>query len=695
MPLLRTALLTALGTSSLAALAQSSTPPATLQAVEVRSSSDYVQESTHSSLATRSDQHLLDVSQSVQVVGPSALQDQQVRSLDEALQHVSGITQGSTRAGTQDAFVRRGFSAESTGGVLRDGVRSMQARNFSATTEQVEVLKGPASTLYGIQEPGGVINVVSKLPLERHHTQVQLEGMQAGGYAAQFDHTAPLVDSDWSYRLVASTEQRDDWRNFGRHRRDLVAPSLAWRSGGTEFTVAYEHSRYDMPFDDGTLLSNGRPLDIPRERRLSEPLSRMAGSTDFTTVRLQQALNAQWTARATLAHNRHRYDDWRVRANSYNADTGLLRRRVDGRQGVDDQSSYAVADLLGKFQAAGLQHELLLGVDHEHTTNRTAQEFARLTVSGFNPFDPVYGQVALPTATNPEANQGLARLRTSAVFVQDSITLSPRWIVSAALRYQRYQQYEGAGDVFTVSQESRGSQLLPRLGLVYKLSPSASLYANYATSFVPNVSSNPSQGSFAPTQGRSFELGSKWALGERFAGTVALFDIEKRNIVVNLDEDTARAIGKARARGLELDVAAQIGRAVRLVGSYAYTDTQVLEDAAGLQGNRLPDAARHQASLGVHATPGWRTDDLVWHVQGSLRYVGERAGDEANSFDLPAYTVADLGLGTQFDWDGTQLRLDLLLRNAFDKTYYPSADGAMRLAVGEPRNFSVRLSATF
>lgn len=682
----------ALAAPAMSAMAQTASPAV----VEIRGALDYIDESGQASTATRTDQSLMNVAQSVQVVGPTLLEDLQVRTLDDALSLVSGIAQAPTRAGTQDSFVRRGFTGNSSTGLLRDGVRSIQARNFSATTERVEVLKGPSSTLYGIQEPGGVINVVSKAPLARARTELQFDTEEAGGYGAQFDHTGPLGAGGWSYRLIASSEDRDDWRNFGTTRRDLVAPSLAWRGGGTEFVVSYEHTDYDVPFDDGAIFgADGGPIGIPRERRLSEPFSHMEGNSDFFSTRLQHALDSRWTARASYAFNRNRYSDWRVRANRYDDATGLLRRRVDGRMGVDDSSNYLVADVVGKFRLGAVGHEVLVGVDHERTLGRTAGELARVTHDGFDTANPVYGLIAVPTGIDDETRNARFLLSTTSLFAQDSMALGERWILSASVRYQRYRQEEGAGLDFVETQNISGSEVLPRVGALYKLGPQLSLYANYATSFVPNLASSPTQGAFDPTEGRSLELGSKFKVDQRISGTLALFDIEKKNIVVNLDDDTAQAIGKARARGAELDLTGQVSQQLQFIGSYAYTATEVLEDASGLKGNRLPNAPRHAASVAAHYTPGWRTGNLAWHLNAAVRYAGEREGDSANSLTLPSYTVADLGVGTAFKWNGTSLKLDLLLRNAFDRAYYTSADGAMRVLVGTPRQLGLRLRSTF
>ncbi|MCC8536478.1 TonB-dependent siderophore receptor [Xanthomonas axonopodis pv. poinsettiicola] len=663
-----------------------------LDAVQVRGVRGTSYAAPRANTATRTDAAILDVAQSIQVVTAAMLDDQRVRTLDDALVNVSGVMRAPNRAGTQDAFLRRGFGDSSNGSILRDGVRSMQNRNFSATTEQVEVLKGPASSLYGIQQPGGVINVISKQPQQLEHTQLQLNSTSVGGGGMMVDTTGPIGQSGFSYRAIASYDDVDHWRTFGTQRRRLVAPSLAWRNASTEVVLAVERTDYSMPFDDGTFFVDGKPLAIPRDRSLVEPFSKMDGKTDFATLRMRHVLSKDWTLRATAAYNRNRYDDVRARSDGYDSDTGLLRRRFDGREGVDDLSRYIVADALGHFNSQYVSHELLVGVDHENTDNHTDGELARLRIGGFDVWNPTYGTVAMPTEVDPDTRNLNSNLTSSSVFMQDAVSLGERWVLSAALRYQRWEQKEGGGSDYVVTQDIDGGELLPRLGLVYKLGTVASLYANYATSFVPNLSSNPAEGAFDPEKGRVHEIGAKVDLGERLAATLALYNINKRNVVISLDDDTARAVGQAQSRGVELDIAGRITPWLDVVGAYAYTATEILEDTPETEGNMMPNIARHQASLSLVARPQWTTGPVRWQVGGGTRYVGPRQGDEANSFELPSYVVVDASIGATLVMAGSRTAsLDLGLRNVFDRTYYPFADGETRVMVGEPRRFEARL----
>ena len=155
-----------------------------------------------SSVASKAPTARINEAQSVSVVTQQQLNDYQVTSLTDAMRFVSGVSEGNTLAGTEDGFVRRGFGSNSDGSIYRDGVRSSQGLNFDATTERVEVLKGSASLLYGIQNPGGVINIVSKKPQYDWHTKVSGRYASEGGGAGTVDVTGPLGDG-FALRMLA------------------------------------------------------------------------------------------------------------------------------------------------------------------------------------------------------------------------------------------------------------------------------------------------------------------------------------------------------------------------------------------------------------------------------------------------------------------------------------------------------------
>lgn len=265
---------------------------------------------------TRTETSLLNVPQAIDVVPQQVITDQAVSSLDEALYNVSGITQANTLGGTQDAVMKRGFGDNRDGSILRDGVRSVQARNFTPTTERVEVLKGPASMLYGMGEPGGMINMITKKPQLQQHTHVEGWGSSFKGGGGQLDVTGPLGTSGFAYRMIVDHDETDYWRNFGRNRQTVIAPSLMWYGESTTVRVAYEHMEYLVPFDRGTIIDSrtGKPVNTPRDRRFDESYNATRGDQDSVTLQVDQVLNESWKSSLTYAYSRNSYSDNQARA---------------------------------------------------------------------------------------------------------------------------------------------------------------------------------------------------------------------------------------------------------------------------------------------------------------------------------------------------------------------------------------------
>ncbi|WP_241775366.1 TonB-dependent siderophore receptor, partial [Pseudomonas corrugata] len=168
---------------------------------------------SQASTASKSDVPIKEEAQTINVVTQQTLDDYQVRSLSDAMKFVSGVNQGNTLGGSRDSLIKRGFGTNDDGSILRDGVRSNLGHNFSATTERVEVLKGPASMLYGALEPGGLVNIISKKPEYTQSTTLSGSAYSEGGGTMAVDTTGPVGDTGLAYRLIAERGHEDYWRN--------------------------------------------------------------------------------------------------------------------------------------------------------------------------------------------------------------------------------------------------------------------------------------------------------------------------------------------------------------------------------------------------------------------------------------------------------------------------------------------------
>ncbi|GJD54306.1 TonB-dependent siderophore receptor [Methylobacterium dankookense] len=677
--------------TSAAAQQSASDPVITLDELSVTSERPISRgyQPVRSSLATRSETPLLRVPQAVAVVTEQVLQDQQVRSLDEALVNVSGITQTNTVGGQRDAFIRRGFGENGDGSILRDGLRTALQRSFMPTTQRVEVLKGPASALYGILDSGGLINIVTKKPRFVEAGYVETWGTSFGGGGVELDHTGPIAGTSLAYRFIAQGRNQEYWRDFGMQSQQVVAPSLTWEGDDTRVTLAYEWSHYRMPFDRGTIFDprTGKPVRVPRERRFDERWSNTTGENHVASLSVERALADTWKATFDYAFSHNFFEDNQTRRVSFNPVTGILTRRADATQDANTSVHAARLDVVGRENLLGFGHEFLLGASYDYFEATRSRLIRGANDARFNIYAPVYGRLAPSfTVVARDSNQ-LERLSTPSVYAQDTISLTDRLTVVGGLRYQYFDQIAGRGLPFVRNTDVSGGRVVPRVGLVYLLADGLSAYGSYSQTFRPNTSVATAIGALPPEEGEAYEIGLKMEVADGVTATAALYDIVKSNVLYTevVDGITySRTAGRVGSRGFELDVAGRIAEGWSAIATYAYTDVTVLADPT-LKGNTLPNVAPHTASL-------FLTHDFGPVGGGRLRaglggrYVGVRAGDAANTFTLPDYAVLDAFLAYDTEVVGRPATVQLNLRNLTDETYYLSSLGTNTLgvAVGEP-----------
>ena len=658
----------------------------------------------------RSSALLQEIPQTVNVIPAQVIRDQAPRNLDDALANVSGITQGNTLGSTQDSVMTRGFGDNRNGSIMRDGMPVVQGRGLNATVDRVEVLKGPASLLYGIQDPGGVVNMVSKKPELEQYNALTLRGSTYGdgknGSGGGLDSTGALGESGLAYRMVLDHEDEDYWRNFGTHRETLVAPSLAWFGESTKLLFAYEHREFLTPFDRGTLIDprDNHPLDISRNRRLDEPFNNMEGRSDLYHFEADHELNDNWKAHFGYSWNRETYDASQVRVTAINTAKGTLTRSMDGTQNAISTDRFTTASLEGKVNVLGMQHDLVFGVDDEYRKIYREDLIRQKSLTTFSYLNPVYGREVAGTTVSPADSAQTDRLRSDSLFLQDSIHLTDQWILVAGGRFQEYDQYAGKGVPFKANTDSNGQKWVPRAGLVYRYTDALSFYGSYTESFKPNStiaplsgSSTVLDGSVAPEEAKSWEVGAKLDIPGRVTGNVALFDIKKRNVLVANSEGPVTiysAAGEVRSRGLEVDLTGQLSDRWSMIGSYAYTDAEVTEDP-DYKGKKLQNVARNTGSLSAVYDFGTIVGGDQLRVGAGARYVGERAGNAVNDFDLPSYTVADAFATYDTKVEGQKVKFQLNVKNLFDRTYYTSAASRFFVSMGDARQISLSSTLEF
>ena len=652
----------------------------------------------NTSTATLTNMPMLDIPQVVNTVSDKVLEDQHATTLDEALYNVSNVVQTNTLGGTQDAFVRRGFGANRDGSIMTNGLRTVLPRSFNAATERVEVLKGPASTLYGILDPGGLINVVTKRPERTFGGSLSATSSSFGGGTGQVDVTGPIDGTRLAYRLTGEYQDEDYWRNFGNERSTFIAPSITWFGDDATVTVLYSHRDYKTPFDRGTIfdLNTKKAVDVDRKTRFDEPFNVTDGQSDLAQLNAEYRLNSQWTAKFDYSYSQDKYSDNQARVMAYDAKTGNLTRRVDATQGSTQRMHSTRADLQGNVDIAGFYNEILTGVSYENYDLLRTDMMRCKNVKGFNICHPVYGKLNKCTTVSAADSDQTLKQESYSAYAQDALYLTDKWIAVAGMRYQYYTQYAGKGRPFNVNTDSRDEQWTPKLGLVYKLTPSVSLFANYSQTFMPQSSIASYIGDLPPETSNAYELGAKFDLFDGVTANIALFDIHKRNVLYNESvggETIAKTAGRVRSQGVEVDLAGSLTENTNIIASYGYTDAKVLEDP-DYAGKPLPNVPRHTGSLfltyDIHNAFAGNTLTLGGGGHG----VSRRSATNGADYYLPGYFVADAFAAYKMKLQ-YPVTLQVNVKNLFDKTYYTSSIATNNLGnqIGDPREvqFTVKM----
>ncbi|MGY4380394.1 iron complex outermembrane receptor protein [Bradyrhizobium sp. i1.3.6] len=662
-----------------------------------------------SSTTLRSGASPLDTSQAVNIVPEQVLKDQLPRNIDDALINVSGITQTNTLAGSQDAVIRRGFGDNRDGSIMRNGMPLVQGRSFNPAVESVEVLKGPASLLYGIMDPGGIVNTISKRPELYQHGSVTLLGSAFSasktGADGLLDVTGPIGDQGLAYRFIGYGVSEDYWRNFGRHREMLVAPSLAWYGQDTTVQLNYEHREFIYPFDRGTAFNpvTKAPLAVPSTRRLDEPFNNTWGTSDLMQASIEHRFNQDWKLYAGYSYNTETFSANQLRISTLNFTTGVETRSNDGTQGSLSNASYGTSYISGGFWLGNMRNEVVFGGDGQYRTIYR-DNLIRQATPAINVYNPVYGLVGPGTTVSNSDSAQTDKLGQWSLFFQDTLHLTERFALVGGVRYMDYDQIAGRGKPFVTNTNVSQDKVLPLGGAIFKLTDEISLYASYTESLKPNSTIAPIgiviDSNVAPEEGVSYETGVKFDLNKRISGTLALYDLDKKNVQTTKTNSAGvvelHTVGRARSRGVELDVTGRLTDSWALIGSYGYTDARVTaSEDRSLYGMKLQNVALNTASLYLVYDLGTALPGQL-RLGGGARYVGDRPGDAINSFFLPSYVVADIFATYETNYQNTPVIYQLNVKNLFDTVYYPSAAvNNLNVAIGDARRVSLSATVKF
>ncbi|MCG9739264.1 TonB-dependent siderophore receptor [Shewanella insulae] len=652
--------------------------------------------------AMRGNIDLMDTPQSVAVIPDFVTDEQLATNLSEVLVNDSSVTGGSEKWNRQ-VFNIRGFELSSGSGFLING--QQQWSHYVQpieTLQQVEVLKGPSSMLYGQSGPGGLINMVTKKPTydsmfelgfdtdEHGSTRFQLDAGGSLNEAQTIRYRTVLVKQDtqyWREYQDGTNQERDRWLGYLNLEFDITDDLM--------LSLKYDHTQDKTGIDRGGWLNSDGELIGGRDIIWDMPWA----FTDNTISNLGAELTY------------HLSDDWQVKA-GYN-DQQFNRRRLDSLpslvKGSEDpftdgytispfdryddwQHKTGFIDFTGIVNTGNVEHQLLIGA------NMLDYYYGQLKEAGEK------NQPVMPGQPLPKPDLDYHRDTTKyesdykhyGFYIQDLMTLNEQWQLLAGVRYDEQKKDGEGNNSYAVS---------PKFGVIYSPAENGSIYFNYSKSFTPQGMVNDPEDvndkmNLEPEYGEQYEVGTKWEL---FDGSLlltgAVFDITVSNVTVTQDLDVIptsgdRTIttqsGEQRHKGFEMGAQGQLSDKWFMTGSMMYLDAEYQRpEEDRLNGKTPVDAPEWSANIWTRYE---MTEALALNF-GAI-YVGERFANTDNTISKDAYVRFDIGAAYTMDVMGSDVSVRLNVKNLFDTDYLAGGTNT-DVTVGEGRHFGLALQAKF
>ncbi|ODS15490.1 TonB-dependent siderophore receptor [Pseudoalteromonas tetraodonis] len=667
---------------------------ANIERIEVKGSyfNDYKVD--NASGAMRTSTSLLETAQSVTVITDTIVNEQLATTLGEVLTNDASLTAGSKQR-NREVFNLRGFQLSSSTGYLRDGHQHWSHyQQPIEILEQVEVIKGPSSILYGQSGPGGLVNMVTKKPTAQTLFSASADVDQHGSTRFMLDAGGALTEAeDLRARGILVKQDVEYWREYqngeNRERDRFLGALVVDYDIGDNALVRVHYDRTDdkAGLDTGAWIDNDANIigDDKTIRDMSWAF------TDITVenmgIDFKVFLTDNW--QVNLGYNeqtfeRQRFESAPRKPSDFIEGDSYQSRPYDR---FDDwQFKTAFIDFIGEFETLGVHHQLLVGansLDYYYGQLRTSADTINFSAGQNEPNRPNISYKSDDTISSSAYDY-------YGIYIQDLISFSPEWQLSLGGRYDKQSK-----------ENSNNESFVPKVGVLYHPNASATVYASYSEGFEPqnetlvnekDVNNGMKLDAITSEQR---EVGVKWQLfDDRLMLSGALFDISKTGTLVSenlinpigdITSITTQA-GEQRHKGFELAAQGAATDRLFVMASTMYLDANYERDEK-LEGKRPTDAPKWSASLWTR----YELNDAVAFNAGAF-YEGERFADNANTVTKEGYTRVDIGATYKLNLNNNDINLRLNIENLFDKNYLVGG-GLNNVTVGE--GTSVRLAAQF
>ncbi|MUK69061.1 TonB-dependent siderophore receptor [Aliivibrio fischeri] len=633
--------------------------------------------------------------QGITVLDGEVLDQRSVKSLNEALRYVPGVTteQKGGAVTMYDTFNIRGFDVNQSyyDGLVLQYLNgwNLQPQIDPIAIQQIEVFKGPTSVLYGSMPPGGMVNMIAKTPQKEKSTDVKVATGTGNLVEASIDTTGQFGDSDFSYRFIALARQKDGQVDYTEEERYVIAPSVDWQVSDRtliNFNMYYQNDP-SMGMNSA-MPASGMIYDNPNG---STDPSTFVGDKNWSTFereffmagyKINHEFNNNWSFLQNFRYmNASLYQEntYHIESN-FDPSTGNLDRNI---YSTDESSTGYTIDnqLSGRVMVGSVEHNLLFGIDYQKLDGDSVyQEFGTTSQFGnFNIFNPNNNMIDRGKLTQSYESKEKISVEQLGFYIQDQIRIDRLVLIAGG----RFDQYKSSNTTSTTSKDADQSQFSYRVGALYELESGFSPFISYATSFEPAAGLDAKGNAYDPELGEQIEAGVKYESADYTkTASASVFKIVKSDALMSDPSDPwgpQLQIGEIRSQGLELQGQWMVNDSWDIAANYTYIDMEITKDSGNdLEGKTPIYVPTHAASLwsNYYIYDGILTGT---RISGGLRYVGEMEMDAANTDKVPDYTLADVSIGYELDGISESLTgatAQLSATNLFNTEYYSCYDSA-------------------
>lgn len=665
----------------------------------------YVAEQTRS--GSKVDVPLRELPRSVEVIGREELEDRGAATMIEALRYSAGVATGFSGFDPRFDQVRlRGFAA-TTSADYRDGLRQVPGTYATFRSElwgidRIDVVKGPASALYGQSSPGGLVDRISKLAEARRIREAMLRTTSHGAIETGIDWGDALTeDGSLSWRFVGLLRRGDTDFDIADDRL-MLAPSLTWEGADDKLTLFALFQRDETDSNISALNRNGEAYEI----RASDPDYDYQKQTQaqlgyMYEHRFAPNISFRQKLRYGYADLDARYLTGGVTGGGWTTDASGTAYYARGRYAIGEKLNTLQNDnqLHATFDTGPLRHEAVAGIDYQwlYSLYRTGSAAASAEYALY-PNDPDYGR----SGATPDYTTGrITRMGQLGIYANDVISFG-NWRAHLGVRHDTVERVQKNNLTGANTADQDDSATTVSMGLLYAFENGVSAYASYGTSFQPNTYVDATGNALSPSKGEQVEIGLKYATPDgRSLFTIAAYHLREKEAAKYAGYNSTvgsyyEAIGEVTSDGIELQARTKIGEGLSLLASWAWNDAEITDDVtASYIGNVPLMTPEHMGSL-------WAEYELQRGALAGLslgagaRYTGKTWTSSANTQSNDAFTQFDAGLSYDFGnldrrWQG--LKGALNVTNIEGRREPVCNSGYCYL--GEGRTVSARINYTF